>query len=432
MKNAPPVRHLNKAKVLVLAGQFPALNQPWMDTYLQQLDSAGIGFAILSKQWSRWPYNKKVDLLGLLDTRILVDDRPSSHVRVILTFLISRPAMVLKGFLAAWRLSRSEQTARSRVSTLIRGASMLCAVSKLSDLRVIHVHSLDMGFDVIPTSIVRSIPVVLTFHGLEPSGVRQVAESRRRSLFAHADRVLVNTRFARVHAIELGCPSEKIVVIPQGLPLEDFPFCPRKAPSSGEPLEILSVGRFHRDKGQGYSLLALARLRKKGFDARWHFAGVGPDLRRLESLARRLGVHQFVEFHEAVPADDLKALYRRCHLFVLASVSSATGVEHMETQGVVIQEAQASGCIPIATRTGGIPECITDGHDGLLVEERSHKAMANAILYLMANQEQWSTLQQNGRRTVEDRFSSGTIGRQVNAILQEVAGGSALNDIDSV
>ncbi len=417
-----PIRQLGDARVLVLAAQFPTLNQPWMDTYLQQLDAVGISFAVLSKQVGNWPYSEKVDRLGFLKVRLVLDDRVRVHARVLLHSLISRPKLFLRSVLCAWRVGLSEPTLRSRASALMRGASLACRLDGLPALRAIHSHSLEMGYEAMAASEVRSIPLVLTFHGLEPAGVKQVPVNRRIALFRHARCVLVNTDFARRHAIELGCPSHKLVTIPQGLPVEDFPFEPRKPPATDEPVEMLSVGRFHRDKGQGYSIVALARLRREGLDAKWHFAGVGPDRRRLEAMARKLGVLPHIEIHEALPAADLQRLYRRCHIFVLASISSRAGAEHMETQGVVIQEAQASGCIPIATRTGGIPECITDGEDGLLVEERSHRAISNAIRHLLEKPELWTTLQKNGRRTVEERFSADAIGKRVASALNEVAG----------
>ena len=422
MVQEPMIRQLRQAHVLVLAAQFPVLNQPWMDTYLQQLDAADLSFAVFSKQVARWKYNEKVDKLGFLQVRVVLEDRAGVLALACWATLARRPLVALRSVAAAWQRYRSEPSVRSRVGAVLRGTSVASAAAKLPALRVIHSHSLQMGYEAIAVSDIRSLPIVLTFHGLEPSGVRQVPENRRLALFAQAACVLVNTDFARHHAMQLGCPAHKLRVLPQGLPLEDFPFHSRQMPGANEPLELLSVGRFHRDKGQRYSLIALARLRREGFDARWHFAGVGPDHRKLEALATRLGVRPFVSFHEAISAEALKDLYRRCHLFVLASIGSKAGAEHMETQGVVLQEAQASGCIPIATRTGGIPECITDGHDGLLVEERSHRAIANAIRFLLQHPERWPEWQQNGRRTVEERFSADVIGRRMAALLQEVAG----------
>ncbi len=135
-------------------------------------------------------------------------------------------------------------------------------------------------------------------------------------------------------------------------------------------------------------------------------------------LAQRLGVAPQVVFHVALPPDQLRHLYQTCHLFVLASLNNEGRYEHVETQGVVLQEAQASGCIPIATRVGGVPECINDQKDGLLIQDRSHRAIADAVLTMMAMPTAWPDYQRHGRRNVEERFSADVIGQRMASILK--------------
>jgi glycosyltransferase involved in cell wall biosynthesis len=46
---------------------------------------------------------------------------------------------------------------------------------------------------------------------------------------------------------------------------------------------------------------------------------------------------------------------------------------------IALLEAMASGVAPVATRVGGIPEVITDGRDGLLVDPGDPTALAAAL-----------------------------------------------------
>jgi glycosyltransferase involved in cell wall biosynthesis len=413
---------LSDSQVLVLAPRFPSINQPWMDTYLEQLAEASIPFVVLSRLTAPTRYQTKVDALGLRSRCIAFGDSRGDALAATVRGLLRQPFRTVGAAFVAWRVARCESSFERRVGAALRGLGISVRLAHLGAMRVVHSHALQMGYEVIPLADKRRLPLVLTFHGLAPAGVPQVPLHRRQAVFRRASVVLVNTEFARAQAIELGCPPGKLVVLPQGLPLDDFRFVARAAPALGEPLTLLSVGRFHRDKGQRYSLLALNRLRRLGVDAHWHFVGVGPDLNRLKAFADRLKIGAFVTFHNEASIDELKALYRSCHLLVLASLGASGGTEHVETQGVVLQEAQASGCIPIATRTGGIPECITDGYDGVLVEERSHRAIANAILELVQHPERWAPMQQRGRRTVEERFAAPVVGRRMAQILKEVAG----------
>lgn len=77
-----------------------------------------------------------------------------------------------------------------------------------------------------------------------------------------------------------------------------------------------------------------------------------------------------------------------------------------------MQEAQASGCLLVATRTGGIPECVDEGH-ARLVPDRDERALAGAILDLLQHPDRWPEWQAAGRRWVEERYSVSVIGRRL-------------------
>lgn len=413
---------LRDARVLVLAPQFPSLNQPWMDTYLHQLGEAGIPYAVMSRLPKRLRYHRRVDELGLQRQRFVLSETRSRILSSLAVGFSAQPLRTMRRVWLAWQRTREESSFARHLGAAMRGASIAVYLRHLPSLRVIHAHFLQIAYEAIPAADERGLPLILTFHGLEPTGVPQVPTERRLAVFRRAAVVLVNTEAARQQAEALGCPADRLRVLPQGLNLDDFPFVPRACPPSSAPVHILSVGRFQREKGQRYALLALARLRRLGLDVRWHFVGVGPEIPALRRFAARLGVADAATIHDGLDLVALRELYASCHLFVLTSLTGTGASPWIETQGVVLQEAQASGCIPIATRTGGIPECITDGLDGLLVEERSHRAIADAIRHLLAHPERWAELQHNGRRTVEERFSADVIGRRMAAILEELAG----------
>lgn len=57
---------INKINLLVVAPEFPLINQPWMDTYLEQLIINDINFRVFSLNKSPEKYQAKVDDLNLL------------------------------------------------------------------------------------------------------------------------------------------------------------------------------------------------------------------------------------------------------------------------------------------------------------------------------------------------------------------------------
>jgi colanic acid/amylovoran biosynthesis glycosyltransferase len=156
-----------------------------------------------------------------------------------------------------------------------------------------------------------------------------------------------------------------------------------------------------------------------GVDVEWHFVGEGVDRQRFERIASRLKVSDRAIFHGATDHSQLLQFYHDSHVLVVPSLSPRTPLDWVETQGVVIQEAQASGCIPIATRVGGISECVTDGVDGALVPDRSHGAIANAIVDLLANRDQWGSFQHAGRHRVEREYNAEVVGKRMHLLLSE-------------
>ncbi len=179
----------------------------------------------------------------------------------------------------------------------------------------------------------------------------------------------MNTEFAKGQLTELGCPPAKVEILPQGTDLAEFPFEPRPHPGT-EPIRFLTVGRLHEDKGHAYALRALAELANQGMEFRYHIVGYGPQRAALESLSRELGIADRVRLFDEVDDDGLREQYREAHIFLFPSLRDLKG-KHEETQGVAMQEAQASGCLVVATRTGGIPESIDEAHARLVPDRTS-------------------------------------------------------------
>jgi glycosyltransferase involved in cell wall biosynthesis len=95
-------------------------------------------------------------------------------------------------------------------------------------------------------------------------------------------------------------------------------------------------------------------------------AGDGPELARLERLAT-----PGVEFLRSPSRDELRDLYRRARALVVPGV---------EDFGMTMIEAQACGTPVLAHRAGGALEAVLDGRTGMLYEEASPYALAEAMI----------------------------------------------------
>ncbi|MEL6870158.1 MAG: glycosyltransferase family 4 protein [Pseudomonadota bacterium] len=398
--------------VLTITARFPSLVQPWLVTQLIEIQRSGGENRLFA---------------GTADTEVIPENVRKygldSKCEYISISRIQRLAALLKatlsisGFRAVARgLRRYARVLKSKDLSFGEKMSSLLILQHMgiNGISIVHSQSEMMGSRLLPIAIALDVPMVVTFHGLPPEGVRPISARRRRAYTNVADVILLNTEFAKQQYISLGAPAKKITIVPQGLRLDDFPFTERSI-NNGGPVELLSVGRFHPDKGQRYTIAAIKTLIDQGRNVRLHLVGNGPNRPMLEEYAEDLGLQDFVLFYSRLTDDELRGLYRKVHVFVLASLKSKNQF-HEETQGVVLQEAQASGLITIATATGGIPECIDDGRAGFLVNDRSSDELADKIAFVMDHVDQWPQWQEAGREWVETKFSVDVISKKVRAV----------------
>jgi glycosyltransferase involved in cell wall biosynthesis len=124
-------------------------------------------------------------------------------------------------------------------------------------------------------------------------------------------------------------------------------------------------------------------------------AGDGMMKEQLKTLVSKLGINHNVRFVGFIE-EHLKPLYyKSADVFCLPSTMTT------ESFGIVNLEAMASGLPIVASRIGGIPDVLKDGENGLLVPPRDHEALANAIVYLLENEDMRSKMSENGREFVK-------------------------------
>jgi len=63
----------------------------------------------------------------------------------------------------------------------------------------------------------------------------------------------------------------------------------------------------------------------------------------------------------------------------------------------------------IATRVGGVPELIHDGHNGLLFDVGDIDSMSSAAISLLSDRHRLETIAKAGRKTAQDHFCSSRV-----------------------
>ena len=118
--------------------------------------------------------------------------------------------------------------------------------------------------------------------------------------------------------------------------------------------------------------------------------GGGPDLPRLRSIAG-----PGVEFVGALTDDEVRREYRGAAAFLLPGA---------EDFGIAPVEAQACGCPVVALAEGGACETVADGETGILVEEPTPAAFADAIARIHRRPPDGGAARRRALRFSRERF----------------------------
>ncbi len=174
------------------------------------------------------------------------------------------------------------------------------------------------------------------------------------------------------------------------------------------------VGRIGLGKGHDVFVEAAVRLLTAGCAAWFYIIGdtlFPEDAWRVDALRRRVKEAgfddriRFVGFRRDIPG-----VMRGLDVLVLASEA--------EPCGRVLFEAMASGTAVVATNTGGTPEIVRDGTEGILVPPRNPEALACAIGTLIADPRLRGEMGKNGAARVLREF---TVDRYVARTLEVYA-----------
>ena len=144
-------------------------------------------------------------------------------------------------------------------------------------------------------------------------------------------------------------------------------------PESDVPF-VLAVGRLVKVKRFDLLLKAFAEARKQRA-IHLVILGEGPEKRKLQRLAERLGIAGDVRLPGFV--SNPWAYMRHASVFVLTSKT--------EGFGNVLVEAMACGCPVIATDSGGPSDIIIDNTNGMITADNPH-AIGGAMLELLADE----------------------------------------------
>jgi L-malate glycosyltransferase len=231
-----------------------------------------------------------------------------------------------------------------------------------------------------------------------PLGQNFISQAKYRS----AARILAVSRFVAESVVASGIESRQLAVVYDGVEVPPPAAADERKNArlrwGIEDNERLlgCVGYLLPEKGQELLIRGWPALRERSGPCRLLLAGDGPSRPRLEVLARELKVAEHVIFAGFV--ENITEVYAALDVFLFPSLA--------EPLGSSMLVAMARGLPTIALARGAVPEVITDGVDGVLVDGPSPDAFASAVARILDDASLAARLGAAARRTIEERFSS--------------------------
>lgn len=178
---------------------------------------------------------------------------------------------------------------------------------------------------------------------------------------------------------------------------------------AGDPI-VGTVTRFHTAKGIRFLLQALPAVLREEPHAWLVLVGEGPREPALAALATELGIADrviFAGFQREVQT-----------FFGMFDVSVVPSLE--EGFGNVALESLALGVPVVASAIGGLPEIVTDGETGFLVEPGDPGEIARAVLQILQNPRLRARMSRAAREKVQ-RFTMESYVENLERIYSSVA-----------
>ena len=257
----------------------------------------------------------------------------------------------------------------------------------------------------------KNVPFVLTYHGdwQESFGgfIRRAALSVYNrylldKLLSRADVIISPSEYYIDESRFLGKYRDKIAVIPNGIEIGDFDIplskeeCKEKLGLPPNKNTILFVGNLTPYKGPDVLVKAMSMITEEIPDVELVFVGSGGMRADLEELSKKLGVEKYVKFAGFVE-ERLKPLYYKA-----ADVFCLPSTLNTEVFPIVLLEASAA-CLPMVVSDLDTFKCIIEeGYNGLFTKRRDEKSLADAIFYLLENEDIRGKMGKSGREKIKE------------------------------
>ena len=322
----------------------------------------------------------------------------------------------------------------------VRDIAAVLALRKLmrrGRFDLVHTHNSKAGFIGRLAARLAGVPVVIhTVHGF---AFHDAETLLRRALFRRLERlaagwcdgmILISQplmEWARRERIGLKVPR---ILIYSGIDIDSFRAADgarfrRQTGIAAGRLVVGMISKLWEGKGHDVLLTAWKRVQERIRvlpPPLLLIVGEGPLEERLQAMTGELGLRHcvlFTGFQSDVPA-------------VTAAVDVSVLPSLFEGMGRVVLEAMAAGKPVVASKTGGIPDLVRHGENGLLVQPGNVESLEAALVEILSKADLRARLAGGAAAAVRPEHSAAFMVEEIHAFYEKVRTGEqavpAVND----
>lgn len=259
--------------------------------------------------------------------------------------------------------------------------------------------------------IIKKYPIIVTLHDVTPhmgerDPIRTITVDKHINV---ANMIIVHCERLKNQLVQKGYPKDKIRIIPHG----DYSFFLdyTKHDTNEEENTILFFGRIEDYKGLEYLIKSIPLISTEYPDIKLIIAGSG-DFTKYKDMIRH---DRNYEVHNRFISDEeVSIFFQRAKVVVLPYIEG--------TQSGIIPIAYAFKRPVVVTDVGCIPEVVEDEKTGFIVPPRDTKALANAIIKLLKDDELRKQMGENAYKKMKEDLSWDKIADTTMWVYREVIG----------
>jgi len=249
--------------------------------------------------------------------------------------------------------------------------------------------------------------IIFHFHGAsfldQYLDAPKILQERIKYLFEETDLVICLSNSWKDSILSIA-PRSTVRVLPNAVTIPEVSY-PNKEKRDG--LQISFLGLIGERKGVFDLLKVIRKFIDKKYNISLNIGGNG-EIERLNFMINNLGLSEYVKYLGWINEKEKDTLLRKTDIFVLPSYGEGLPMS--------ILEAMSYSIPVVSTPVGGIPELISDGETGFLIEPGDIDALYTKLKQLIVDDKLRLMLGEKGREVIAQKHNIKKISKQIDQI----------------